>query len=209
MPSSFEKKKLLIILLSAFAAVLALLVAALLLLNGQGTGDSGGSRAPIQFADPLLSVDIYTDEEYMDLDRTVYYTMVDGYETTVPILAGEEIHYSAEVRLLIRLVQAAIAGDSDTYNACFSSEYIEKSGEFSPFTMQKLYDITIVDYTYSATAPSGYTSVRVYGLRYKIKDNNGSLRDDVGSDGEVEQRISIVKDAAGDAFIYGINTVRS
>ena len=93
--------------------------------------------------------------------------------------------------------------------SCFSKEYIETSGEFAPFTMQKLYDISIVDYTYSAVAPSGYTSVRVYGLRYKIKDNNGSLRDDIGSDGEIEQRVSVVKDANGNAFIYGINVLRS
>ena len=208
MPSC-RKKKLLVILLVAFLTVLILLTPALLLLGSNDGGDDNGGRAEIEFADPLLSVDIYTDEDYMDLDRRIYYTLVDGYETTVPIPEGEEIHYSTEVRLLVRLINAAIAGDTDTYNACFSKEYIETSGEFAPFTMQKLYDISIVDYTYSAVAPSGYTSVRVYGLRYKIKDNNGSLRDDIGSDGEIEQRVSVVKDANGTAFIYGINVLRS
>ncbi len=208
MPSSRDKKKLLVILLVAFLAFLVFLTVTLLLLGGQEEGGDKGGRAEIEFSDPLLSVDIYADEDYMDLDRTIYYTMVDGYETTVPILEGEEIHYSTEVRLLVRLIKAAIAGDTVAYNACFSKEYIDKSGEFSPFTMQKLYDISIVDYTYSAAAPDGYVSVRVYGLRYKIKDNNGSLRDDVGSDGEIEQRISVVKDAAGTACIYGINVLR-
>ena len=208
MPSYREKKKLLVILLVAFFAVLVVSIVALLLLGDHGD-DEKGERAAIKFADPLLSVDIYDDKDYMDLDHTIYYTLVDGYETTTPILEGEEIHYSTEVRLLIRLVKAAIAGDADTYNACFSAEYIEESGEFSPFTMQKLYDISIVDYTYSATPPAGYASVRVYGLRYKIKDNNGSLRDDVGSDGEIEQRISVVKDADCTAFIYGISVLYS
>ena len=208
MPSSRKKQMLLVILLVAFLAVFIVTATVLLLLDDSG-GPVGGNQAEIEFADPSLSVDIYEDEKYMELDRTIYYTMVDGYETTVPILAGEDIHYSTEVRLLVSLIRAAIAGDTDSYNACFSKEYIKASGEFSPFTMQKLYDIAIVDYTYTAAAPSGYVSVRVYGLRYKIKDNNGSLRNDVGSDGEIEQRISVVKDADGKAFIYGINTVRS
>ena len=61
MPSC-RKKKLLVILLVAFLTVLILLAPALLLLGSNDGGDDNGGRAEIEFADPLLSVDIYNPE---------------------------------------------------------------------------------------------------------------------------------------------------
>ena len=112
--------------------------------------------------------------------------------------------------MLIRLVAAATAGDADAYNACFSPEYLEASGPEEPFTMQKIYDIEIVNYHAGAEVSKEhkeiYKNAAVYGLRYKIKDNNGSLRYDMGSDSVHEQYIAIVTDKEGNALIYGVQT---
>ena len=164
-----------------------------------------GRHMTIHFADPSLSADIYADSVYMSYDRAIHYTTNDGYAVTVEIPESDYHRYPDEVQLLIRLVAAATAGDADAYNACFSPEYIAASGKEEPFTMQKIYDIEIVNYHQSGgTPPEAYLESSVYGLRYKIKDNNGSLRYDMGSDAIHEQYMSIVLDAKGDAYIYGV-----
>ena len=164
-----------------------------------------GPHMTIHFADPSLSEDIYADAVYMSYDRAIHYTTTDGYHKTDVIPEEKYAQYNSEVRLLIRLVQAATAGDADAYNACFSPEYIAASGGEEPFTMQKIYDIEIINYHQSGGAvPEPYKEVAVYGLCYKIKDNNGSLRSDMGSNAEHEQYISVVTDITGESYIYGI-----
>lgn len=199
-----SKKRIWITALILVAVLLVLAIAvpvAILLLDDMDKGP----HMTIHFADPSLSADIYADEVYLAYDRAIHYTTNEGYTVTVEIPEADYARYNAEVRLLIRLLRAAIAGDADAYNACFSPEYLEASkGGEEPFTMQKIYDIEIVNYHQSTTPPEGYAEATVYGLRYKIKDNNGSLRYDMGSDAIHEQYISIVQNSAGNAYIYGI-----
>ena len=199
-----SKKKLLIVALSVLAAV-ALLLASIPLLEWL-------TREPdpvydFDFADPSLSADIYADREYMDLDRSIYYmTSMGAYEFETAIGEDSYTSYNKAVQLLIRLVLAIQAGDCDAYNACFSPEYIAEEGKQAAFTMQKVYDIHIREYPVSSSvsAPAGYDEVYAYGLRYKIKDNNGSLRKDMDSDSSREQYIHIVVDKNDQAWIYGI-----
>ena len=185
--------------------VLLLLAGLLPLLFGDG-GEASGPPS-YDFADPSLSADPSADADYMELDRTVYYRTLEGYEITVAVREENLSSYDAEVVLLYRLVQAAMAGDSDVYNACFSPEYVAASGKIGSFTKQKLYDVTLTLYDSSTlNVPEGYTSVRAYGVTYKIKDNNGSLRSDMGSDAVRGQIFLVVKDAAGNAAVYGVRT---
>ena len=165
---------------------------------------NNGPHMTIHFADPSLSEDIYADAEYMSYDRAIYYITNEGYTVKTEIPEADYPRYSKEVQLLIALVKAAIAGDADAYNACFCPEYIAASGREEPFTMQKIYDIEIINYHQGAPVPEGYREASVYGLRYKIKDNNGSLRYDMGSDAVHEQYISTVTDDEGKALIYGV-----
>ena len=199
-----SKKKLLIIALSILGAI-ALLLAAIPLLEWL-------TREPdpiydFEFADPSLSADIYADPDYMDLDRSIYYvTSMGAYDFETAIGEGDYTSYNKAVQLLIRLVLAVQAGDDETYNSCFSPEYIAKEGKQPAFTMQKVYDIRIQQYAVSSTVkiPAGYKSVYAYGLRYRIKDNNGSLRNDMDSDGVREQYFHIVLDENDVAWVYGI-----
>ena len=116
-----------------------------------------------------------------------------------------------------RLPQPVIKGHEDwvklyddAWKMAFDNvEYIEKEGKFAPFTMQKIYDINIKEYTVSSgmDIPDTYDEVYMYGLSYKIKDNNGSLRQDIDSDSSREQYISVVIDHNNQAWIYGIQTM--
>ena len=195
-------------LIAVIAVSVALLIVAALLPILFGTGSSGSQPPVIQFADPALSADPASDEVYMQLDRTVYYrTASFGYEITVALTPGKLHEREPEVVLLYRLISAAMGGDSSAYNACFSPEYIASSGKKEGFTKQKLYDITVTLCDGSGlTVPSGYTAVSAYAVSYKIRDNNGSLRDDIGSDAAREQIFYIVKDSAGNAAVYGVRT---
>lgn len=201
-------KKKLLILIAVICGVVALLLSAIPLLSWL-------LREPeptyhYNFADPSLSMDIYSDEDYMGLDRSIYYTTGRGaYEFKNAISEESYTSYNKAVQLLIKLVLAAQAGDSNAYNECFSSEYIEKEGEFGSFTMQKIYDINIKEYTVSSPidVPDTYQEVYMYGLSYKIKDNNGSLRKDIDSDSSREQYITVVIDKQDKAWIYGVQTV--
>lgn len=202
-----KKKKLIVALLLIVAAVLLLLAMIPLFLWFFQEPEPTYS---FKFADPSLSTNIYADEDYMDLDHAIYYTTGQGgYEFKNALREEDYTSYNKAVQLLIKLVQAAQDGDAEAYNACFSKEYIEKEGEFEPFTMQKIYDINIREYTSSSKAelPDTYKELYVYGLSYKIKDNNGSLRNDMGSDASREQFISVVIDQNGQASIYGIRVM--
>ncbi len=199
-----QKKRILVVALVCLAAI-ALLLAAIplaewLLREPEPSYD-------FVFADPALSENIEADEAYLSLDRGFYYVASEGsYEFKSAITDKNVTDYNRAVQLLVRLVQAAIAGDTDGYNACFSPEYIDASGRFAAFTPQKIYDICIRRYMISAgsQAPAGYDEVYVYGLTYKIKDNNGSLRKDMGSDASHEQFITVVIDENDEAQIYAV-----
>ncbi len=201
-----KKKLFLSVAVIALAAVLLIALVPLLSLLFQEPDPT----YDYDFADPALSADIFADEEYMGLDRSIYYTTGQGgYEFKNAISESDYTSYNKAVQLLIKLVLAAQAGDTAAYNACFSSEYIAKEGKFGSFTMQKIYDINIREYAVSADLqiPDVYDEVFVYGLSYKIKDNNGSLRNDIGSDGAREQYMTVVLDKNDRAWIYGVQTV--
>lgn len=186
------------------AAAVCCLLLALFFISRLSPGESG---KPIVFADPALSADIFSDEEYLELDRDVYLESGDDVARIRTAIDEESyLRQPAEVRMLIAWITAARDGDAAGYNACLSPEYRQKSGAKALFTQQKLYDITIREHTIDVAVPEGYASVSCYGVAYKIKDNNGSLRDDMGSDAELEQYVYVVKDRDGQAAIYGIRT---
>ena len=198
-----QKKKILFV--SAIVLLLVLAVASIPLLLP--LFDAPDDRRPINFADPSLSYYPQLDQEYMSLNRTVYFLQKGTTSIKTEITEDNVTQFSRPVRFLLTLIEAELAGDAAAYNALFSPEYIAASGQQAAFTPQKLYDIAIIEYSVSATAPEGYERVMLYGLAYKIKDNNGSLRTDVSSDAELEQYLTVVEDADGNLYIHGINVV--
>ena len=199
------KQKKRIVALAASVVVLCILALAIPLLLP--LFEKAPSRRPINFADASLSLYPELDSEYMSLNRTIYF--VKSGTTTIKTEMTEETYpqYSKAVRHIVKLIEAALAGDSAAYNACFSAEFIAASGAYAPFTKQKLYDIAIIEYSTNAAVPEGYEKASLYGLAYKIKDNNGSLRTDIESDAELEQYLSVVEDCDGNVYIHGIQVI--
>lgn len=115
--------------------------------------------------------DIFKYEEYMLLDRTVMY--YDGTGIGTGVVRGNLNEFNPGVAVIYEMLDAAICGDVDRYNACFG-EKIEKKQDF---TQQQIYKITITNKSKSSTEGS-----YVFTVDYKIHENNGTLRTDMGSD---------------------------
>ena len=198
-----QKKKIIAVVALSLALCLLLLAIPLIL----SLFEEAPSRRPINFADPSLSYYPEYDADYMSLNRSIYF--VKKGTTTIKTEMTEDTYkeYAPAVQHVVKVVEAAMAGDSTAYNALFSPEFIAASGAYASFTKQKLYDIAITEYSVSVAVPAGYSKVYLYGLAYKIKDNNGSLRKDIESDAELEQYLTIVEDADGNIFVHGINVV--
>jgi hypothetical protein len=69
-------------------------------------------------------------------------------------------------------------------NQLFSKEYVEAGGKTKmDFTMQQLYNIRITYITSSSETIDGFTTESYdYWLEYMIRKNNGTFRNDMGSD---------------------------
>lgn len=199
-----RQKKTLIGLFSLLLAILLLIAVLPLVLP---LLDQAPTRRPIEFADPSLSLYPELDSEYTSLNRAIYYVQKGTTTIKTELTEQDYAHKPKSARIVIAMIEAALAGDATAYNSLFSPEYLAAAGREDGFTKQKLYDIAIIEYSVNAAVPEGYERVSLYGLAYKIKDNNGTLRSDVGSDAELEQRLTVVEDAEGNVYIHGINVV--
>ncbi|MBR0443019.1 MAG: hypothetical protein IIX15_01635 [Clostridia bacterium] len=117
--------------------------------------------------------DIFEREDYMGLDRHLYYTDPLTGETFVPE-RDELATVDPALPFLYDYLDCIIHGDAATYPLYFSTAYLEQNELPEDFTMQMLYDICIEPY-------STEDERQVYLLDYKIYRNNGTFRRDVGS----------------------------
>lgn len=139
------------------------------------------SLPPIQFEVPDFEENIMKDTSYLDKIRLMEYCS-GGQET----LINEEdyVNYDIAVNRMHDFFTAAIAGDLEGYNDCFTEAYHKKNkGERTePFTMQRIYDMSITHMGEIDETEDGSTVRRYYLVKYKIQKNNGTLRNDMGSD---------------------------
>lgn len=151
------------------------------------------------YYDPDYDYDIMQDEEYLGLDRYIYYKDARTNETI--ILLDHEIQgYGPAMVTLKTMIDAIIAGDHETYNSLFSSNYFAVEGreEEPPFTMQQVYDILItrVEVTDVVDEKLGKYTQYEYTVEYKIHKNNGTFRTDLGHDDSRKQYF-ILSDSTG------------
>lgn len=122
-------------------------------------------------------LDITTVKEYMELDRDIHYK--NGSETIMITDANLEF-YDKDVQFFKTYFDCAIRGDYEAYNALFTPHYYETNEPYYSFTQQMIYDIEIEKLS---EAESTQGTVYAYNVSYKIYRNNGTFRNDIGSDG--------------------------
>ena len=144
-------------------------------------------------------LDVTTVREYMELDRDIHYK--NGAETIL-ITDTNAKFYGPDVQFFKQYFASVITGDHETYNSLFTSHYYETNDPHSGFTQQMIYDITIEKLSQDNTdAGIAYT----YNVSYKIHQNNGTFRRDIGSDGARTQRFALLE-SDGTVLIDSITT---
>jgi len=155
------------------------------------------------FENPNYDLDIFDIPEYNALIEDEFIRYSDG-ATTRSVFPDEYSSFSEAAQLAFSLVHAIQGGDVSAYNACFSEKYIEKEGKQDAFTMQQIYGVII---TKAPEIREGSYIRTDIELEYKIRENNGTLRADMGSDAVKKQVLSITtNNSSGKPLIDSINT---
>ncbi len=198
---AISPKKKMLILIGAVVAVL--LLAAVVLLLSLGDQEKPKPKIPPRaegsFAPIDWNEDITLDQEYMALDRRVRYTNESGFTYTL-----NDFNYNdggAAAAFIYKVLGAIRDGDHEAYNAAFSQYYKNAVGEKQPFTPQKLYDISFNIYAVEDGGEAG--NLILYQVFYRIKDNNGTFRDDILSD-ECRRVTFYLRETASGYEIYTV-----
>lgn len=121
-------------------------------------------------------LDVTTVDEYMELDRTVHYK--ENGESIA--LDDDNIDmFGDDVKFFVMYFYYIVTGDFETYNKQFTEDYYKSAEPYYSFTQQMLYDIEIEKLGEDKTESE--TRYR-YDVSYKIFRNNGTFRNDIGSD---------------------------
>ena len=157
----------------------------------------------VLYYDPDYDYDIMQDEEYLGLDRYIYYKDARTNETII-LLDHEIKDYGAGMVTLKTMIDAIIAGDHETYNSLFSDNYFAVEGREpeDPFTMQQVYDILITRVNVADVVDEevGKYTQYEYTVEYKIHKNNGTFRTDLGHDDSRKQYF-ILSDSTGEEVL--------
>lgn len=185
-------------------AVVAIPLISLLESLQQGSEPEETQKAPpssIIFATPDYEYDIMQDDDYLQLNRRIYYS--DARSGMTEELTDKNITgYGPAAVLLREYVNAVIAGDADAYNALFSDNYFASHDPEAPFTMQRLYDIklTKVNESQMVDERGKYTQYE-FEVEYKIRLNDGTFRTDIGHDESKKQYFILSDSTSEDVLI--------
>ena len=156
---------------------------------------------PVDFGE-----NIYEDEEYVELIKYGFISYTDS-ALTLGIEREDAVDFGKDVVFMMEYLYSIIEGDSEKYNAYFSDAYYKRHDRKDAFTMQKLYDVEITKESVTTVTDKDvtYTQYR-YSLVYKIFENNGSFRNDIG-DGAKKQYITFT-DRDGELLIDDISIAK-
>ena len=203
-----KMRKKLLIAIAATVGVVALLIATLLITKACQKEDEAFAL-PESYFYPTYSGDIFEYADYMDKrpDVILYCEDPDGLGRTTSIDAGREDEFSPEVLYLRDFLEIMMHADVDAYNACFNEIYYKKHQKQAAFSQQMIYEAEI-RFASEETAANGEKTATYY-LFYKLYQNDGSLRRDVGSDAVVPMRVVLRTTPEGQISISEWATTRT
>ena len=188
--SDREKLGRIAMVLAGALLALSLLAVVLWLVSGQLSkqhkkpGTESGTK--IQFYEADYDRNILEDPAYQRFNRSVLYL---EYGSGEPLT--EENHYTLGVAsdFFYGYFDAIIRGECEAYRAYLTPHYIEEFDPPERFTMQMLYNIEVNREQQMSTAEFRGQTVNVYyfSVKYSIFENNGTFRDDVGSNKSTTQ----------------------
>lgn len=152
----------------------------------------------IIFYEPDWELDIHKEPGYLAKDRTVYYCDAQ-YGFTEALDDKNRQDFGPAVIVLCEMIERIIAGDADGYNKLFSSNYYENHDPEPPFTMQQIYDIKLTKVKETEMS-AGYTQYE-FEVEYRIRQNNGTFRTDIGDDESRKQYFVLSNSTSKDVLI--------
>ncbi len=186
-----SRKKKMIIGVSVFALV-GIISGVLLMLEpwaestlGETLGMYGSNKSYSNYAADY-DLDVTTVKEYMELDRNIYFQK--GNEKYI---VSESDDNTPDIDFFIEYFDCAINGRYEEYNAMFTDNYYESNEPYIRFAPQMIYDITIEKLSESY---SGGKTNYTYNVTYRIYHNNGTFRNDIGSDGAKTLYFSLIEE---------------
>lgn len=190
--SSNKKAKMIILVI--FGAMLVFMIICLLTPRFQKLKKEEEETYNNSFHDTYAEdFDIKDYEEYMSLDRSFMY--YDGTGIGSGVIEENLNSFNPGVTVIYRMINALIDGDVNAYNECLG-ESVEK---LEHFTQQQIYKISLT----SQVSDSGAYE---FTLSYKIHENNGSYRIDIGSD-ESRSSTVTVSNVSGKYLVESMNNI--
>ena len=186
-----NKKKKMIAGISIFLAV-GIISGALLLVEPFAKGKLGetlgmyGSNKSYNHYPADYDLDVTTVKEYMELDRDIH--MVRGGETYI---LDTSVNNTPDIEFFIEYFDCAINGRYEEYNDMFTARYYKTNEPYIRFAPQMIYDIKLEKLSESySDGKTHYT----YNVTYRIYKNNGTFRNDIGSDGAKTLFFGLIED---------------
>lgn len=157
--------------------------------------------------DTVYNGNIHEYRPYLNLDRQIYYCADPaGYGLTQAVGEENRADFSAEVLFLCDWLNTIIDGDADAYNAYFNQTYFANVEPQKAFAQQMLYNLHL---TYHSEEKDGNDRLVTYTVTYMIRCNNGTYRQDIGSDAARPQRVTLRVAADGTMAIERLVTIHS
>ena len=197
------RKKLLIAIVVTISVV-AVLMAVLLIVKVLQEKDNAFSL-PDDYFYPTHQGDIFEYDDYLQKrpDVILFCEDIDGRGRTTDNLDD----FPLEALYLRDFLEIMMHADVDAYNNCFNEIYYKNHKKQTAFSQQMIYAAEI-RFASEEKATNGERTVTYY-LYYKLYENDGSLRRDVGSDAVVPMRVVLRTTPEGQISISEWATTRT
>ena len=180
------KKRMIVISLSALALV-AVLFGVLIVAEYARMKKAAEPPVYEYVFSPTYDRPFEQNATYMALDRKIYYCNdASGSGLTVELNADAGDRAQAFLYLYMQVV---LGGNEEVYNTLFNANYFAENAPQAAFSPQMIYDVNIRYYATSG-AENG-DKLQSYLLEYKIHENDGTFRRDIGSDMSRTQYITL------------------
>lgn len=199
-----KMRKKLLIALSVTISVVVILVSVLLIVKALQEKNNAFSL-PDSYFYPTHQGDIFEYEDYLQKRPDVIFFCEDpdGIGRTTDNLED----FPLEALYLRDFLQIMMHADVDAYNNCFNEIYYKNHQKQVAFSQQMIYEAEI-RYASEDKSSNGERTVTYY-LCYKLYENDGSLRRDVGSDAMVPMKVVLRVTPTGEISISEWATVRT
>lgn len=203
-----KMRKKVLIALAIIVGIIAVFVTVFLIVKACQDKDEPFAL-PESYFYPTYKGNIFEYPDYLEKrpDVIFYCDDPDGLGRTTSIDEERVEEFAPEVLFLRDFLQIMMRADVNAYNACFNEIYYKTHKKQADFSQQMIYEAEI-RFAGEEDGKNG-EKIATYYLLYKLYENDGSLRRDVGSDAVVPMRIVLRTTATGEISISEWGTTRT